>query len=376
MPEARHVRLFRWTGDDLPPQPPLASTRRYTDPFGQPAVPPEREYEQSVWCSPVTEVGFDASSAIASWNASTPAGTWIEVEVRENPATPWLVMARWAESDDEIHRTTVKEQTLDGASVATDEIRVDPGSAWRTAQVRVTRLRRVGSAHWPTPHWPTPQWPTLRSVSLAVAGERTVFESEPSGVAHAIEVPAYSQQMHRDENPDFGGGGQNWCSPTAVSMVLAHWDAGPEDRPVVPYAATQTYDHSYAGAGNWAFNAAYAGRFGVDAFVTRLRTLAEAESFTRAGIPLVVSVVFKRDQLDGAGYDTAGHLLVLVGFDAAGNPVVNDPASHKIRSNNAVRTTYRRDQFEQSWLVRSSGIAYVIRPEHVPLPPRPAEANW
>ena len=54
-----------------------------------------------------------------------------------------------------------------------------------------------------------------------------------------------------------------------------------------------TWDYTYEGAGNWPFNAAYAHTYGLDSFVTRLRSLAEAERFVGAGIPLVVSSSWK-----------------------------------------------------------------------------------
>jgi hypothetical protein len=68
--------------------------------------------------------------------------------------------------------------------------------------------------------------------------------------------------------------------------------------------------------------------------------------------------------------------MVLVGFDANGDPVLNDPASHSVPSNDEVRVTYDRAQFERAWS-RSGRIAYVIRPQSVALPEPPAaEPNW
>ena len=94
---------------------------------------------------------------------------------------------------------------------------------------------------------------------------------------------------------------------------------------MVVHAARGCYDHAYVGAGNWPFNTAYAGLHGVDAFVTRLRSLAEAELFVAAGMPLVVSARFRRGEIPGLDYDTNGHLMVLVGFTETGDPVLNDP---------------------------------------------------
>ncbi|MGH3333861.1 MAG: C39 family peptidase, partial [Nocardioidaceae bacterium] len=123
-------------------------------------------------------------------------------------------------------------------------------------------------------------------------------------------------------------------------------------------------------------NTAYAARFGLTAYVTRMRSMAEAEQFIAAGIPLVVSVTFTEEQLDGAGYGTAGHLLTIIGFDADGNVVSNDPASHQLASNEEVRATYDRRQFEDAWLARTGGIAYVIHPPDVTPPPPPPEPTW
>ncbi|MFG1951266.1 C39 family peptidase [Micromonospora sp. NPDC048830] len=96
----------------------------------------------------------------------------------------------------------------------------------------------------------------------------------------------------------------SWCSPTSVTMVLDFWDVGPTPdryawvsppgpRPAVTHAARHCYDPAYGGAGNWALNTAYAAGHGVDAFVTRLRSLAEAGAFVAAGVPLVLSAAFR-----------------------------------------------------------------------------------
>ena len=59
-------------------------------------------------------IGFDATELIASWNADTPAGTWLQVELQgtytTGDQTPWYVMGRWASGDQDIRRTTVDGQ--------------------------------------------------------------------------------------------------------------------------------------------------------------------------------------------------------------------------------------------------------------------------
>ncbi|MFY0406697.1 C39 family peptidase [Solicola sp. PLA-1-18] len=343
----RDLHLARWT----------------PDPAHDPSEP---------WVSPVVEVGFDVASALPSWSAETPEGAWVDVAVRRGPDDPWYMLARWSSTHQ--GRTTFGRDTDGLVRRHDDELVVDVAAGWRTAQLSLAPFRTGDGA-----------WPRMRSASLLLSGE-AVAEADagtPSGVAHAVDLPAYSQQLHRDLTDHPGGGGRAWCSPTAVSMVLDHWGAGPPTPSggstrddVVPLAAAAVFDSGYAGTGNWAFNTAYAAGLGVDAFVTRLRSLEEAELFTRAGIPLVISMVFGADELDGAGFDTQGHLMVLHGFDAAGDVLVHDPASHLERSNDAVPRTYRRDQVARAWLGRASGVAYVLHPADVPLPAAPAGAAW
>ena len=111
---------------------------------------------------------------------------------------------------------------------------------------------------------------------------------------------------------------------------------------------------------------AYAGSLGLQAYVSRLPGLAEAERYVSAGIPLAVSLGWKKGELPGAALPaSSGHLMVLVGFDASGNPVLNDPAA---ASNDAVRRSYPRAAFERLWQEHSGGTVYVMAPAGRALP--------
>jgi peptidase C39-like protein len=151
----------------------------------------------------------------------------------------------------------------------------------------------------------------------------------------------------------------------------------------VDHAARMTFDRGYEGTGNWPFNTAYAaGRTG-HGFVTRFVSLRGVERFIRAGIPVVTSITFGRGALTGAPISASnGHLVVVRGFTAAGDVVVNDPAA---ATRAGVRRTYARGQFENAWLQRypsgggmrgSGGLAYVIRDTAHPLPTRAGSHGW
>jgi hypothetical protein len=345
-------------------------------------------YAGRTWESPVVESPFAATELIPSWNARTPAGTWLHVEGRvadESGWTPWFTFARWAEDDpageSPITRTTVRDQHFESGHVETDTWLAAPGHEFYRWQLRLTALalskREIA-------------WPTVTLVAGA-ASRFFVVTDEPTsapGVGRGleVEVPPHSQRLHVDTFPEWDNGGQSWCSPTSTTMLLEHWGHTPGREevawvghavdPEVVHGVRRVFDRSYGGAGNWAFNTAYAGTRGLRAYVTRLRDLTEAEAFLAAGVPLVVSVTFREDELDGAGYDTNGHLLTIVGFTAEGDVVSNDPNSHRVASNEQVRAVYRRDQFERVWLGSDGGLAYVMHPTHVALPTPPAEANW
>ncbi|WP_425430314.1 C39 family peptidase [Deinococcus planocerae] len=105
------------------------------------------------------------------------------------------------------------------------------------------------------------------------------------------------------------------------------------------------------------------------AFVTRMGNLRDAEAYLLQGLPLAVSLRFRAGELPGAPLSWSdGHLLVLTGFDAQGNPVVNDPAAP---SDATVKRTSPRAVFERLWLGHAGGMAYVMAPG----PERPGPAG-
>jgi hypothetical protein len=125
-------------------------------------------------------------------------------------------------------------------------------------------------------------------------------------------------------------------------------------------AVDGVYDWIYEGHGNWPFNTAYAAARGLEGAVARFASLAEAEPWIAAGVPVGMSYAWKPGMLSGAPVRSSdGHLGVLVGFDGNGDPVVNDPAG---KGDAAVRRTYKRAELENVWLGHSGGAAYLAYP--------------
>ncbi len=322
--------------------------------------PPARDldgYERGYWMSRRVTTGFRFSELVASWSARTPPGSWIEIaaigEREDHPTADNHVLGRWSSGAQPELRTSV---TGDNPEVEVDVWRPEDGAAGYTLVVRLHR--RAGS-----------EGPIVRGLGAVVsAGDVRRTTSAPSGrTVPVLDVPRLSQMTYRDV------GGAGWCSPTAVSMVLAHARRLPSTTDL-PAAAAAVFDPAYDGTGNWPFNTAWAASLADHAFVTRLHDLREAAAFTGVGIPLVASVAYPAGALRGAPtHATDGHLLVVRGFTESGDVVTNDPAAPTERS---VRRTYDRAAFERAWLRGSGGLVYVIHRDDQPLPPRGPAGAW
>ncbi len=333
-----------------------------------------RSYEQGSWDSPWVTPGFALTELVPSWSALTPADSWIEVQVRARSAggkvSSWDVMGRWTSGDRHIRRQTVSGQTDDLGKVNVDTWQSTGPAGVSAYQVRVLLMRRAGLTG-------SPSVDTVGAVASTSSPAPAPASTPGPGRGIVLDVPRYSQMAHRGHFPAWGSGGQAWCSPTSTSMVLGYYDALPAPSaykwvpaghtdPWVDYAARMTYDSAYEGTGNWAFNTAYAAPRVGKAFVTRLRSLREAEDYIAAGIPLVASISYAAGELTGSAVSSSnGHLLVVVGFTGSGDVVVNDPAS---TTRKGVRRTYDRKEFEDAWLPASGGTVYVIHDAAHPLP--------
>ncbi|MGC4981956.1 peptidase C39 family protein [Streptomyces sp. DT193] len=357
-----------------------AGTTDYTDPHtGRTAT-----WEYATWTSPVHRLAVPSTEVIASWNAHTPAGTWLQVELTgtysDGTDTPWYVMGRWASGDQDIRRTSVDDQTDGRSTIWTDTFSIDDAASGLrlvSYRLRLTLYRTPGSRITPT------VW-RLGAMGSDIPDRFTVPASAP-GLARELNVPRYSQEIHAGQYPEYDNGGEAWCSPTSSQMIIEYWGRRPTAEqlgwvdpaytdPQVCLAARSTYDYQYAGCGNWPFNAAYAATYkDLQGVVTRLGSLTDLETLIAAGIPAITSQSFLKTELTGAGYGTSGHLMTVIGFTADGDVIANDPASP---GDDAVRRIYKRSEWENIWLRTkrynasgkvvsgTGGVCYLYFPAH------------
>ena len=273
---------------------------------------------------------------LGSWNAETPEGSSVELQVRvlgqDDSWSRWFSFGEWSLPG---RNASVENQKDDLGEFDTDTLTLNEAALTFEFRVALTGDARL----------------TLLSFTTSLKAGHALglgTPGHPEWWNVTLNVPAHSQMIHE--------GGDVWCSPAALRMILAAHGHTVS----MKSAVTGTYDDTWEGTGNWSYNAAYAGTFGLRAHLLRLPHLAEAETFIARGIPLALSLGWKEGELPGAPIPkSAGHLMVLVGFDSQGNPVLNDPASP---DDAGVQRTYPRADFERQWLTRSGGLTYLLTP--------------
>lgn len=301
-------------------------------------------YYYGRFTAPIQTVAF--TEAIASWMANTQPGTWIEVELQARVSgiwSKWYSMSVWLEQETPFRRHSVGGQADKTGTVSIDTLILV--KAADALQARITLFTTDPAAT-----------PTVRSFGVSYSnGTDAPGAVPPAGLVSDLAVPKRSQMVFPD-------GGNTWCSPTSTSMVMAYWanvTGNAALNQTVPTVKNGVWDYRYNGGGNWPFNTAYAASFGLEGKVVRLASLAEVEQWTAAGVPVIASIAFKKGELSGAPISsTAGHLIVIRGFDAAGNVLVNDPAA---ATDEGVGVTYNRLELEAAWS-HSNNAVYLIYP--------------
>jgi hypothetical protein len=336
-------------------------------------TPAGREAGRGSLTSPVYRTATRFDTLVPSWNAATPSGTWIQTEVRVRSGgnwTRWFNMGVWSKSTPS-KRHSVNGQSSGSWSVSTDTLQ-SRGPVFADAyQYRLTLFTSKRSVS-----------PTVTGLSFTASnsyrhGEFLGVAGSSSYWGKDLPVPMRSQMI-------YPGGGEVWCSPTSLSMVMTYWSSKTGNRSLnqsVPTVARGTYDPAYRGWGNWPFNTAYASSFGLKASVNRFSSLGQAERWVAKGVPVIASIAWNNNsanqRLTGAPIPASnGHLLVIRGFDKTGEYViVNDPAAS---DDSGVRRVYRRDEFARAWFeTGSGGVAYLVHPRAWTVPgTAEAQGSW
>ncbi|MCY3003410.1 MAG: C39 family peptidase [Planctomycetota bacterium] len=303
--------------------------------------------------------GFD--EVLPSWNVNVPAGCGMCFELRvradgKAPWSPWLYVGEWGNPTPPtvyLRRDDPGGPRADNSAPPTVEC--EAGRIEVDFFVGAQRHKRLQYRVRVTNAQPAEaKFIELKRVALCTS-RRVDGPPEPGqpDKARALEVPFRSQ---RTEKPEIAG---RICSPTSLAMLLAFRGV---ERPTLE-VAQRAFDARHDIYGNWTRNVQAAWSFGVPGHLARFADWKGVAAELERGQPLVISIAAKAGELAGAPYaSTAGHLLVVTGFDGKGGVLVNDPAVEDAATGKRV---YRADDLAKVWLARG-GTAYVLRP-------RPAE---
>ncbi len=310
---------------------------------------------ETVLTSPVLVARLSWQELIASWNADTPDGAYLKVEVRAlypTSATKYYTMGLWSSNPGRHPRESVRGQGDADGTVETDTLTLARPSV--RFQVRVT----LGGDDV--------QRPSLKFLGVSLTDTNaSPAPLSPNQAAWGRLLPVPERSQMRYPN------GKVLCSPTTVSMLLGFWAESlkrPDFDRDVPELASAIYDTQWKGTGNWAFNMACAGsQRGLRAYVTRLSDVAELEEWIAAGMPVGLSLCY--DRLRDKGPGPNGHLVVLVGFTEKGDPIINDPGTSQ-----NVRKIFPRKNLVYAWSY-SRNTVYLVYPENSEIP-RDRFGHW
>lgn len=288
------------------------------------------------------------NEAILSWNCDLPEGGMAEFYMKAGEGK-YLSLGRWSNRKGQ-PSTSFNKQTTGDMRVDTDTF--VSGSLKTAADILVTSdSLSTGLRTF------TVCFANRSASAIETPGAPEVYGSE-------LDVPRLQQSVYP--------GGEKLCSPTSVSMVLNYWGQKLNTSLIstdVPIAQQCIHDPAWPGTGNWSFNVAYAGSFpAMRAYVSRFWNIHQLERWIAKGVPVPVSV--SRVILRGGAKkgDNDGHIVVLVGFTAEGDPIFNDPGRE------AVRMVYKRADFQRAWDT-SGRTCYLIYPRKWIIPDN-TEGCW
>ncbi|HEV2737439.1 MAG TPA: C39 family peptidase [Candidatus Elarobacter sp.] len=259
-----------------------------------------------------------STRAVVSWNTAAASGGIALVAHRtDGTVSEPLLYVRWSPEE---------RRSLDGSD-ATTRIVVDVVHS----DVSLSALGVASTV-------------VLDAVAVAVP-QPPDARVAPCESTRSLDVPKLSQYV-----PAFPHE-RGWCSAASLAMLLRYHGLDGD----VPTVAHAVYDASYAGTGNWAFNAAYAGARGLRGVVAYLRGIDHVAAFVDAGLPVAISVAWNQGELPGAPLEHSdGHVLVVRGVEPS-HVLVNDPAHP------AVGTRYPRTALDLIFR-EHGGVAYLVAP--------------
>ena len=282
------------------------------------------------------DLGGPFKNMLASWNASSTGGTVeisVSVKLDNGSFTGWYSWGEWSAIKGISGSKSMEDQH--------GEVGIDILTLKKECQGIVRYridIKQIGDHS-----------PIVYNVTLACDKKESNLKA-PADNYQKLDVP-YRRQM---DVPEIGG---SICSATSLSMVLLYHG---EKISNIADVAWGVRDYGAEKFGNWAFNVAYAGELGYNAYIDYF-DIDAIKYAVSTGHPMVCSIRVKAGQLTASGYPgytTNGHLLCVVGYEEKNNKkwlLINDPAHPEVKAilESDFQNIYR-------------GVSYIVqlRPDH------------
>lgn len=268
---------------------------------------------EGTFISEEVDLGGSFQNMLASWNASSAGGTVevsVSVKLNDGSYTCWYSWGEWSA----IPQTSGSKSNKDKYGEVGIDILTLKEECQGIVKYRID-IKQIGD-----------QSPIVYNVTLACdksSGNLTA----PSDTYLKLDVP-YRRQM---DVPEIGG---SICSATSLSMVMLYHGEEITDIANVAWGVRDWGEQIF---GNWAFNVAYAGELGYQAYIDYYDIDAIKYAIS-TGHPIVSSIRVKAGQLAASGhpnYTTNGHLLCVVGYEEINGQkwlLINDPAHPEVKA--------------------------------------------
>lgn len=274
---------------------------------------------------------YPFNEGLPSWNGSAPGNSSsFKVQMRFPYGagwSPWLTVGFWRANIWSSYGST----TYAGGMIDYDTALLNSYVGGWQFKVIMTRTA-LGQPS-----------PTLHKLSFLASDSRSTASFDVTQAVNdkpaALFIPTdFIYQYGVD--PVIGG---SICSPTSVSMILRSYGI-----PVDPYNfALATRDPYFNIFGIWPRVVQNASEYGLDGAVTRCRSWSQARDVLAGGGRISMSVGLPL---------YSGHLIMLAGFTANGDPIVHDPAK-----SNGYSYVFSKSDLSRSWFEKG-GVGYTFYP--------------
>lgn len=276
-------------------------------------------------------MGGSFKKMVVSWNSSSEGGTVeisVSVKLDDGSYTDWYSWGEWSA----IPETSKSKSSSDEHGKVDVDILTLTNECQGIVRYKINIKQTLDTS------------PIVYNVTLACDKETSDLNA-PDVPSVKLDVPYRRQQ----DVPEIGG---SICSATSLSMVMLYHGEQIDD---IADVAWGVRDYGEEIFGNWAFNVAYSGQLGYNAYVD-FYDIDSIKYAVSTSHPIVCSIKVKKGQLADSGfrgYTTNGHLICIVGYeerDGKGWLLVNDPAHPEV-------TAILESDFENIY----RGVSYVVQ---------------